>query len=84
MTTRPLLFLVLATLLASHTVAADNGPGAHARGGFDAATGVYTVVSGDTLGAIAARFGMSLAQIDQQNDLSTNHGPAIREEAMRQ
>ena len=72
MTTRPLLFLVLATLLASHTVAADNGPGAHARGGFDAATGVYTVVSGDTLGAIAARFGMSLAQIDQQNDLSTN------------
>lgn len=72
MMTRSLLFLVLVTLVASHTLAADNGPSAHARGRFDAATGVYTVVSGDALSAIAARFGMSLAQIDQQNDLSTN------------
>ena len=72
MMNRSLLFVVLATLLTRHTVAADNGPSAHARGGFDAATGVYTVVSGDALGAIAARFGMSLAQIDQQNGLSSN------------
>ena len=72
MMTRPLLFVVLATLLASHTLAADNGPSAHARGSFDAATGVYTVATGDALGAIAARFGMSLSQIDQQNALSSN------------
>jgi LysM repeat protein len=72
MMTRSLLFVVLATLLASHTLAADNGPSAHARGSFDAATGVYTAVSGDALGATAARFGMSLAEIDQQNALSSN------------
>jgi hypothetical protein len=72
MMTRPLRLFALAALLASSALAADNGPSAHARGGFDAATGVYTVVSGDALGAIAARFGMSLAQIDQQNALSSN------------
>ena len=72
MMTRPLRLFALATLLASSALAADNGPSAHARGSFDAATGVYTVVSGDALGAIAARFGMSLDQIDQQNDLSSN------------
>jgi hypothetical protein len=72
MMTRPLRLFALATLLASSALAADNGPSAHARGCFDAATGVYAVVSGDALGAIAARFRMSLAQIDQQNALSSN------------
>jgi len=72
MMTRPFRLFALAALFGSSALAANNGPSAHARGGFDAATGVYTVVSGDALGAIAARFGMSLAQIDQQNALSSN------------
>ncbi|MGB5830517.1 MAG: LysM peptidoglycan-binding domain-containing protein [Thiohalocapsa sp.] len=72
MKTRVLCLLVLTTLHVGNALAAADGPRAHARGGFDPASGVYTVVSGDALGAIAARFGMSLAQIDQQNALSSN------------
>ncbi len=66
------ILLLAAALITSSALGADNGPRAHARGGFDAATGVYTVVSGDDLGPVAARFGMSLPQIEQQNGLSSD------------
>jgi LysM repeat protein len=66
--------LVWATclVLAAGALAADGGPRHHAQGGYDAATGIYTVVSGDELGAIALRFGVSISALEQQNSLSSS------------
>ncbi len=72
MKTPALCLLLFSILCVGGVLAVDTGPRAHARGSFDAATGVYTVVGGDDLGPIAARFGMSLAQIEQQNGLSSD------------
>lgn len=67
------LALLLTTGLALGAVqAADGRPQRHAQGPFDPATGSYTVVGGDDLSHIAARFGLSVAQIEQQNGLSSD------------
>ncbi|WP_172965416.1 LysM peptidoglycan-binding domain-containing protein [Candidatus Thiodictyon syntrophicum] len=68
---RALPLLLCSALSLGPAWAADGGPGAHARGPFDAASGVYTVVGGDTLGSIAARFGTAMAQVQQQNGLTS-------------
>ena len=68
---RALPLFLFSTLCLGTAWAADSGPGAHARGPFDAASGVYTVVGGDTLGSIAARFGTPIAQIQQRNGLTS-------------
>lgn len=68
------LGLLVASLLvfSGGTQAADSGPRAHAQGSFDAATGIYTVASGDDLGAIAERFGLRLSTLEQQNNLDSD------------
>ena len=72
MKTRIPLSILCALLCMASAQAADSGPAPHARGPYDPSTGVYTVVSGDAAGAIAARFGLSLDQLDQQNGLANN------------
>lgn len=52
--------------------AADGGPRHHAEGSYDPATGLYQVAPGDDLGAIASRFGVSLAALEQQNNLTSS------------
>ena len=45
-------------------------PPAHASGYFDPDTGTYLIAPGDDLDSIAARFGTTVAAIQQANDLS--------------
>lgn len=71
--TIPVLASVLAVGLAiGVAAAADGGARAHAQGPYDPAAGTYTVVGGDALGAIAGRFGLTLGQLERQNDLDTD------------
>ncbi len=68
-----LSILLLASGLALAEVkAADGGPQPHAQGPFDPAAGAYTVAIGDDLSSIAARFGLSVAEIEQQNGLGSD------------
>ena len=63
---------ILVCLSASILQAADLGPRHHAQGQYDAATATYTVVAGDDLAAIAARFGIELANLKSLNTLKSD------------
>ena len=56
-------------LVASGAQAADRGPLKYAEGQYDAASGAYTVVRGDDLDAIAERFGVTVAELKEANDV---------------
>jgi arylsulfatase A-like enzyme/LysM repeat protein len=62
------------TCLAFATIATagDTGPRRHAEGSYHAASSTYEVAKGDDLEAIAARFGMTLAALMEQNGLSSD------------
>jgi len=68
-----IMALILAcTLFTAGAIAEDQGARRHAEGSYDPSTATYTVVKGDDLEAIAARFSMSLADLKAQNALDTN------------
>ena len=67
-----LAVVLLAGLVAGGARAADRGPLKYAEGAFDPATGAYTVVKGDDLDAIAARFGVPVAELKAQNQLASD------------
>ena len=69
---RPGLVLAVCLALAAPALADDSGPCRHAEGSYDAAIGTYTVAPGDVLSAIAARFGLTVEVLEQQNALG-NH-----------
>lgn len=50
-----------------------NSSGSTSGSGSTSATGTYTVKSGDTLSGIATRHGVSVAQLKQWNNLSSNN-----------
>lgn len=52
--------------------AADSGARRHAQGGYDAADATYTVAGGDSLNAIAERFGMTVDAIKVDNTLQSD------------
>jgi LysM repeat protein len=70
---RVLAALALACLMCtSLAIAADTGPSRHAEGAFDASNSSYVVAKGDDLAAIAARFGISVAELKEQNKLDSD------------
>ncbi len=64
--------LVVFWLCLSVAQAADTGPRRHAEGAFDASGAVYTVVAGDDLDAIGARFGVTVEALKAANDLASD------------
>jgi len=64
--------VILAGLVAGGAQAADKGPLKYAEGQYDAASGVYTVVKGDDLAAIAERFGVAVNELKSQNKLGSD------------
>ncbi|WP_296898901.1 LysM peptidoglycan-binding domain-containing protein, partial [Thiohalocapsa sp.] len=64
--------MLLCLLVTSATVAEDQGARRHAQGSYDPATATYEVAAGDDLSDIAARFGVSLADLKAKNDLSAD------------
>ncbi len=67
-----LTLILVAGLVAGGAHAADRGPLKFAEGSYDAASGVYTVVKGDDLDAIAERFGVAVAELKSQNKLASD------------
>jgi len=67
-----LAMAILACLACGGVQAADTGPRHHARGEYDTATDSYVVVEGDDLIAIAERFGVTVAELKQWNDLAAD------------
>ena len=67
-----LTLVLLAGLVVASVQAADRGPLKHAEGQYDAASGVYTIVKGDDLAAIAERFGVTVADLKAQNKLGSD------------
>ncbi|MFZ0256346.1 MAG: sulfatase-like hydrolase/transferase [Gammaproteobacteria bacterium] len=67
----PVLALLLCFVIGG-AGAADRGPRHHAEGAFDASTSTYRVVAGDNLEAIAERFGATVTELKQQNELHSD------------
>ncbi|MBK1648763.1 sulfatase-like hydrolase/transferase [Rhabdochromatium marinum] len=53
-------------------LAEDTGARTHAKGNYDATTSTYTVAKGDDLGDIAKRFGLSVATLQDRNQLDSD------------
>ena len=66
------IVILTAGLVACGVQAADRGPVKYAEGAYDAASGVYTVVKGDDLDAIAKRFGVAVGALKSENKLASN------------
>jgi arylsulfatase len=64
--------MFLAGLVVGAVQAADTGTHPHAEGAFDAPSGVYTVVKGDDLAAVAERFGVTVADLKEGNRLGSD------------
>ena len=64
--------VLLAGLVTGGVQAANQGSLKYTEGPYDAASGVYTVVKGDNLAAIAERFGVTASELKSQNKFAAD------------